>query len=306
MENFYRYMNGENSMNIFKKIILKILDKQAQILSVQMYEKFNTLPKIPEKIENSNDLLGKTTALLEEIKHLCVINEKIDNTNNLLAQTTMLLQEIKHNNPRDSKYLFYKVCERAQEQTIDYIYSHMSNAICITDYEQFLRYCYAKSKKSGDIFEFGVFSGYTINFLAEMASDTEVYGFDSFEGLPEDWKGYHYFDFNRQGVMPEVRPNVKLVQGWFSESIPNFLSSYEKKDFKLLHIDCDLYSSTKDIFENLKHYIIKDLVIVFDEYFNYPNFQQHEFKAFQEFIVNNAMAYEYIAYCGERVAVKII
>ena len=266
-------------MGILKNLVLKFINKQAEVLTN-----------------------GITEAQHEQIQ---AMNEKIEKTNVLLFRTTELLGEIQYNNPRHPQYLFYKVCERAQEQTIDYIYSDMMSAICITDYEQFLHYCYAQCKDKGDVFEFGVFSGYTINFFAELASNTDVYGFDSFEGLPEDWQGYHYFDFNRNGNMPEVRSNVNLVQGWFSESIPNFLSTYEKKDIKLMHVDCDLYSSTKDIFDNLEQHIKKDLIIVFDEYFNYPNYQQHEFKAFKEFVAKNNISYQYIAYCGERVAVKI-
>ena len=50
------------------------------------------------------------------------------------------------------------------------------------------------------------------------------------------------------------------------------------------------------------------LGIVFDEYFNYPNWQKHEFKAFQEFVAANGIKYEYIGYVTtlEQAAVRII
>lgn len=75
----------------------------------------------------------------------------------------------------------------------------------------------------------GYFSGYTINFFADIDSTCDIYGFDSFEGLPENWQGYHYFDFNRHGSMPDVRENVKLIPDGFLESIPKFLNIYEKR-----------------------------------------------------------------------------
>ena len=48
-------------------------------------------------------------------------------------------------------------------------------------------------------------------------------------------------------------------------------------------------------------------MIVFDEYFNYPNWQEHEYKAFQEYIGEEGRSYEYLAYCarGGSVAVRI-
>lgn len=73
-------------------------------------------------------------------------------------------------------------------------------------------------------------------------------------------------------------------------------------------MDCDIYSSTKTIFEFCDDRIKKGTIIVFDEYFNYPNWQEHEFKAFQEFTKSNNIRYEYIGYVKEfeQVAVKIL
>ncbi len=74
-----------------------------------------------------------------------------------------------------------------------------------------------------------------------------------------------------------------------------------------MHIDCDLYSSTKTIFDNLAEQIVPGTVIVFDEYFNYPNWQQHEHKALQEFVNEHKLNYEYLCFTGHgsTVAIKI-
>jgi len=69
------------------------------------------------------------------------------------------------------------------------------------------------------------------------------------------------------------------------------------------HIDCDLYSSTKTVFDWLKPRI-RAGTIVFDEYFNYPNWHQHEFKAFKEFVEECHVKYEYLGYARIQAAVK--
>ena len=53
--------------------------------------------------------------------------------------------------------------------------------------------------------------------------------------------------------------------------------------------------------------ISKDTIIIFDEYFNYPNWQQHEFRAFQEFTNKHSVNYDYIGFTPQsEVAIKIL
>lgn len=147
--------------------------------------------------------------------------------------------------------------------------------------------------------EFGVFSGRTINYISKFTTDT-VYGFDSFEGLPEDWRDkFNKGTFSSNGNMPTVRENVELIKGWFSDTLPDFIKTHNKK-ISFLHMDADLYSSTKCIFDNVKDYIDDDCVIIFDELVNYPGFDSDkgELKAFYEFITENDVDYEWIGMNG--------
>jgi hypothetical protein len=151
--------------------------------------------------------------------------------------------------------------------------------------------------------EFGVASGNTINYISQFTNDL-VYGFDSFEGLPEKWRdGFDKGAFNRNGNLPNVNSNVVLVKGWFNETIPNFIKNMKNQNKKIsfIHIDCDLYSSTKYILDTLKDYIDNDCVIVFDELVNYPGFDgpKGELRAFYEFITENCVDYEWIGMNGE-------
>jgi hypothetical protein len=147
--------------------------------------------------------------------------------------------------------------------------------------------------------EFGVASGHSINYISNFTTD-KVYGFDSFEGLPEKWRdGFDKGAFNQNGNLPHVNPNVELIKGWFNETLLPFIQTHNKK-VSFIHMDADLYSSTKYIFDVLKDYLDTDCVIVFDELVNYPGFEGDtgELKAFYEFITENKVDYEWIGMNG--------
>jgi len=160
--------------------------------------------------------------------------------------------------------------------------------------------------KQGLYLEFGVFSGRTINHIARQV-DQPVYGFDSFEGLPERWRdtlGAGHFKVKK---LPQVPKNVTLIKGWFDKTLPEFLKAHPG-DVAFLHVDCDLYSSTQTILTCLAPRIKAGTVIVFDEYFNYPGWREGEFKAFQQFIAREGWGFKYLNYSrkAEQVSVKII
>ena len=157
--------------------------------------------------------------------------------------------------------------------------------------------------------EFGVYKGDSINRLARLRPHQVFHGFDSFEGLPESWTlGARTGSFSVGGRFPAVHDNVVLVKGFFEQSLPDFLSTCDKKAAAFMHIDCDLYSATKTVLERLAPLLVEGTIIVFDEYFNYPGWQQGEFKAFAEFIDSQErFGYDYIGYIrnGGQVAVRL-
>jgi len=197
---------------------------------------------------------------------------------------------------------------RALESTVDYINKNMTNIQSVKNKFQVIDYALSKiSNKKGLILEFGVYKCETINYLAKRLSNLKIFGFDSFEGLPENWRdGFPKGTFSLNEI-PNVEDNVVLIKGWFEKSIPDFIIQ-NQDDIVFLHIDCDLYSSTNTIFNNLKNQIKKGTVIVFDEYFNYPGWENGEFKAFQEFVKDNDLQYRYLTYnkLNEQVAIIIL
>jgi hypothetical protein len=104
-----------------------------------------------------------------------------------------------------------------------------------------------------------------------------------------------------------VACNVDLIVGWFDQQLPHFLLEHPREPVSFLHIDCDLYSSTKTVFSLLADRIVPGTIIVFDEYFNYPGWRVHEFLAFQEFVSARGVHYEYVGLvpCDQQVALRI-
>lgn len=202
--------------------------------------------------------------------------------------------------PNSEAALFKAMSDRALKRTVAIVEQEMPDALILLDGLAFLRFALAKAPADGASCEFGVFSGATINHLAEHRPELTFHGFDSFHGLPEDWTGYMAFDFDRKGAPPEVRANVCLHVGLFEDTLPDFAAAIEQVAF--LHVDCDLYSSTATIFRHLGPKLGRGCVIVFDEYFCYPGFEQHERKAFAEFLAASGRRATWIACCGQRAA----
>lgn len=171
-----------------------------------------------------------------------------------------------------------------------------------------LAYALGNAPKKGLILEFGVREGATLRYIAQKADGKPVYGFDSFEGLPEDWR----YDakkgkFSLNGALPKGLPdNVSLVKGFFDKSLPAFIKEHTE-DCAFLHIDSDLYSSAKTILNVLSKQIVPGTVIVFDEYYRYPTWREHEYKAFMEFIKEDKKEFEYLGFASSwfSVAVRI-
>ena len=207
-----------------------------------------------------------------------------------------------------ARNLLYELQLRARKSSADYVEAHIQDAVIFWNLKDILIFCMDRAPKEGLILEFGVATGNTTNIIANTAKPRTVHGFDSFEGLPEDWSGHVETRgaFSRNGALPKVLENVRLYKGWFSESLPEFLKNNTGL-VAFLHIDCDLYSSTRDVLQLLKDRLQTGTIIEFDEYFNYPNWQQHEYKAWQEFVTENNIQYRYIAMTAHdgKVAVEI-
>ncbi|HEY2686511.1 MAG TPA: TylF/MycF/NovP-related O-methyltransferase [Steroidobacteraceae bacterium] len=201
------------------------------------------------------------------------------------------LQDVLFRRPRGDSFDVMDIAFfNAATDSARFYEDHMLTAAAYETDLMLLAHALELSANPGLILEFGVASGRTIRSLAEKTT-RPVHGFDSFEGLPEDWRtGFAQGAFKQ--TMPAVPQHVQLHKGWFSDTLPAFLST-NREPVALLHVDCDLYSSTKFILEALDPQIVAGTVIVFDEYFNYPGWRHHEHKAFHEFSAKTGIEYRF-------------
>lgn len=171
---------------------------------------------------------------------------------------------------------------------------------------------YALSERmstSGLNLEFGVATGKTLKIICESINE-KVYGFDTFEGLPEDWTHFQKAGRFSSNGTPNFTPpnNAELIVGLFEESLPDFLNRNKTPTVNFVHIDSDLYSSAKCVLNLLTPRLVHGTIIVFDEYFNYPGWEHHEHKALNEFLNESKFQAEYIGFASsaQSVAVRLV
>jgi hypothetical protein len=127
------------------------------------------------------------------------------------------------------------------------------------------------------VVEAGVYKGHTLCTIAKAFQGDKtisVHGFDSFEGLPHDWentvckKGH----FSLDGVIPPepIELGANIWPGWFDKTMRMFMNDTPFRPIGLLHLDCDLYTSTATTLSELNQRIETGTVIVCDEWtFNF-------------------------------------
>lgn len=150
------------------------------------------------------------------------------------------------------------------------------------------------ARREGLVLEFGVRFGVSTRQVAALAGQ-EVHGFDSFEGLPENWHDEPKGTYSTLGALPAVPANVRLHPGWFEDSLPRFLETHHGP-VRFVNIDCDLYSSTRTVLQHLASRVAPGTVMAFDEYLGYAHWREDEFRAFQEAVREQGWRYEYL--CG--------
>ena len=144
--------------------------------------------------------------------------------------------------------------------------------------------------------EFGVFMGRTTRYWSTKLRNPEarLHGFDSFEGLPEEWAGKAPGKiFNAAGQIPVIADSrVQFFKGWFDQVLPGY--QVPEHEVLLLIMDADLYSSTSYVLRYLRPYIRPGAFIYFDE-MNHP---EHEPKAFDEFMKETSLKFKPV--CADR------
>ena len=229
-----------------------------------------------------------------------------------LDRFIMFIANLPHNRFNRLRYRYSVldlICKEATKESVKYICKNGSNSVMFVDRKKLFKFVFEEYVKNNDyknklFLEFGTYKGESINLCSKLMPEVNFYGFDTFEGLSESFSIWKRGRFDIKGKLPKVNKNVSLIKGYFNETLPKFLEEHKEKA-AFIHIDCDLYSSTKTVFDNIYDRIVPNTVIQFDEYYNYPGWRNHEFKAFQEFCKKYNVEYEYIGISHMQVAVVI-
>ncbi len=133
--------------------------------------------------------------------------------------------------------------------------------------------------------EFGVASGVSFNWWLSKSknSESKFYGFDTFEGLPENW-GFFYKKGDMSHEVAQIDDTrYKFIKGLFQDTLSSFIeeniNELKSKKRKVIHMDADLFSATLFVLSQLYPYLNKGDMFIFDEF----SVASHEFFAFDIF-----------------------
>lgn len=153
-------------------------------------------------------------------------------------------------------------------------------------------------------FEFGCHSGRTFSAAINAAKyfkmhNCEFFVFDSFQGLPQTNEVEDgifktgEFSTSREDFVKIIKQKTKfnendinIIEGFYDTSLTADLQSKMPK-IGMLHIDVDLYSSTKDILKFTKPLLVNGSVVLFDDWYCFkPGIKNShgEQKAVNEFL----------------------
>lgn len=161
---------------------------------------------------------------------------------------------------------------------------------------------------AGLFLEFGVFEGHSLRRWADSlppgAWNGVVHGFDSFEGLRDPWSqvniGVGSF---RTSAPPEDLDGATIVRGWVEDTVDGFLGTCEGVPVAFAHLDLDTYLPTAYVLERIRGRLVEGSLLLFDELVGYPGWQQHEFRALQQWLPPDS--YEFLAFSEEQALLRM-
>jgi Methyltransferase domain len=222
----------------------------------------------------------------------------------LQGQVDRILDTINDADRRARRDIFQAAEREAARTSARFAYERFPTARTFFDKHATLEHAVKAAPAGGLALEFGVYSGTTLAIIAKLR-DGGVYGFDSFEGLPEDWRSTFEAGTFAVDQLPQV-PGAELVVGWFDDTLPGFLAEHEGP-VSFLHVDGDLYSSARTVLDLCGPRLVAGSIVIFDEYFNFPGWEQHEHRAWEEYVERTGTTFTYEAYTAddEQVVMRI-
>ena len=226
----------------------------------------------------------------------------------------LLIPEEFKQNSSSIKVKAYLEYEKKQiEDSFNHFEKYLIKSIHFENERDIRKYAIEKSllndnEKNKTYIEFGVFEGRSINFFSNYVKT--IYGFDSFKGLRENWLGTKVlrkeFSINKETKIlnTNLNSNVIAVTGWVQDTLKDFLSK-NKPTINFVHMDFDTYESTKYVLENIKPYLDKNAIILFDEFHNTIGWKNGEYKALKETFDENEYTYKGFCVYGAQAVIQL-
>ena len=299
----------ENNASAWNSLGVALTDTGAIEEALHAYQRTIACdPAFEEPLFNVHTVLldlGNNEAAIEALKKVCDLDPENPAYTFFLGMLEEYLDKDSKQSPRLSALSNIQQIQ-AELESWAYVKTLHRSALLLGTNTKTIELALAQAKLEGLVLEFGVYNGKSIRNIASIVN-TEVHGFDSFEGIPENWNDEPSGSYSANGELPVVPSNVTLHQGWFEDTLPKFIKE-NSSPIRFMNIDCDLYSSTKTIFDLLGLQVVPGTVIVFDEFIGYKSWKDDEFKAFQETVDQYQWRYEILSFsfATKQVAFKIL
>jgi O-methyltransferase len=131
--------------------------------------------------------------------------------------------------------------------------------------------------------EFGVWKGESFRRWVEGNSNpaSRFVGFDTFTGLPEDWTpDAPAGTFSTDAQPPRIEDaRAHFEIGLFQDTLYRFLEAYRPTGRLVVHVDCDLYSSTLFTLATIDRILVPGTVVIFDDFHSL----NHEYQAWRDY-----------------------
>ncbi len=136
----------------------------------------------------------------------------------------------------------------------------------------------------------------------------KIIGFDSWDGLSEDWTGMTKGRDKGSQLIEKPKPPDFCIykKGNTSTELKKFLTKQSKKSINMVHFNLDTYTPTKSCLDLLKPFLNKGTILIFDDFYGYPGWSMHENKAFEKFIIKSQIKYKFICFGKFECALEII
>lgn len=199
-----------------------------------------------------------------------------------------------------SLFPYSKVLDRlnSNAQLFRFIREHPVSIV--QDRENFHRYIYSNYCGNRELcyLEFGVFRGESLRWWTEFNTKegSRFIGFDTFEGLPENWSllfgEFKAGTYSTAGKLPDISDSrVTFIKGLFQDTVDRFLEDWRQPERVVVHLDADLYSSTLYVLTRLHGVLAKGAILIFDEFCTASD----EFRAFLNYIAAYKTPYRCLA-----------